>query len=118
MAHVRSRALDATPEALRRVARVLPGLEPAEAVAAICAGIRAHARITLDFHPDRLLADGRTVAEGLAADGIYRSQYETGISNGSRTAFPGGQRDGCGSPEDRCVGPRASPVERPAEAPP
>ncbi len=45
------------------------------------------------FHPDRLLADGRSVAESLAADGRYRSQYETGLSNGSRTAHPGGLRD-------------------------
>jgi hypothetical protein len=51
------------------------------------------ARITLNFHPDRLLRDGRIVAEALAADGIYRSQFETGISSGSRTAYPGGERD-------------------------
>ncbi|MBA4865470.1 DUF3626 domain-containing protein [Streptomyces sp. PSKA54] len=56
--------------------------------------IRDHARVTLNFHPDRLLADGRTVAESLCADGRYRSQYETGLSNGSRTAYPGGDRDG------------------------
>ncbi|MFE2743422.1 DUF3626 domain-containing protein [Streptomyces scopuliridis] len=55
--------------------------------------IRAHARITLNFHPDRLLADGATVAESMARDGRYRSQYETGLSNGSRTAVPGGDRD-------------------------
>ena len=54
---------------------------------------RAQARITLNFHPDRRLRDGRMVAEALAVDGIYRSQFETGISNGSRTAFPGGERD-------------------------
>ncbi|GIF41383.1 DUF3626 domain-containing protein [Actinoplanes xinjiangensis] len=40
------------------------------------------APITVNFHPDRPLADGRTVIEHLAADGIYRTQYETGISNG------------------------------------
>lgn len=40
------------------------------------------APITVNFHPDRLLADGRTVAWHLAADGTYRTQYETGISNG------------------------------------
>ncbi|MBO3738552.1 DUF3626 domain-containing protein [Actinoplanes sp. NEAU-H7] len=38
--------------------------------------------MTVNFHPDRPLADGRTVAEHLAADGVYRTQYETGISNG------------------------------------
>lgn len=40
------------------------------------------APVTVNFHPDRPLADGRTVAEHLAADGVYRTQYETGISNG------------------------------------
>ncbi|WP_343245120.1 DUF3626 domain-containing protein, partial [Streptomyces sp. SID14478] len=53
--------------------------------------------MTLNFHPDRLLpsADGRTtVADRLAADGRYRGQYETGLSNGSRSAHPGGLRDG------------------------
>ncbi len=60
----------------------------------ICDAIRRHGRVTLNFHPDRLLADGRTVAEALASDGVYRAQFETGISNGSRTAFPGGDRDG------------------------
>ncbi|MFJ4923544.1 DUF3626 domain-containing protein [Streptomyces sp. NPDC088725] len=56
--------------------------------------IRVHSRITLNFHPDRLLANSLTVAESLSQDGRYRSQYETGISNGSRTAVPGGARDG------------------------
>ncbi|GIE78797.1 DUF3626 domain-containing protein [Actinoplanes philippinensis] len=40
------------------------------------------AAITVNFHPDRLLADGRTVIEHLTTDGVYRTQYETGISNG------------------------------------
>ncbi|GAA0496946.1 hypothetical protein Ade02nite_54960 [Paractinoplanes deccanensis] len=51
------------------------------------------APITVSFHPDRLLADGRSVAEHLATDGVYRSQFETGISNGGLTAYPGGDRD-------------------------
>ncbi|MEZ4449433.1 MAG: DUF3626 domain-containing protein [Nannocystaceae bacterium] len=55
--------------------------------------LREFARIHVHFHPDRRLADGRRVADGLLADGRYRSQFETGLSNGSRTAFPGGERD-------------------------
>jgi hypothetical protein len=51
------------------------------------------ARITVNFHPDRLLADGRSVAEHLAGEGVYRSQFETGISNGGLTAYPGGDRE-------------------------
>jgi len=62
--------------------------------AGLIATIREHGRVTLNFHPDRIAAGGLTVAEGLAADGRYRGQYETGISNGSRSAFPGGDRDG------------------------
>jgi uncharacterized protein DUF3626 len=46
------------------------------------AGLFDRAVITVSFHPDRLLADGSTVAERLAAEGIYRTQFETGISNG------------------------------------
>jgi hypothetical protein len=33
------------------------------------------------------------VAESLLADGVYRNQFETGLSSGSPTAFPGGERD-------------------------
>jgi hypothetical protein len=48
-------------------------------------------RVTLNFHPDRLLA-GATVLEWLARDGVYQSQFETGTSNGGLTARPGGAR--------------------------
>lgn len=51
------------------------------------------ARVALHFHPDRPLENGETVAEGLLRSGRYSSQFETRISNGSRSAFPGGQRD-------------------------
>lgn len=54
--------------------------------------IRDRARLTLNFHPDRHDSEGRTVAAGLLADGRYRSQFETGISNGGRFAVPGGDR--------------------------
>ena len=59
----------------------------------LAALVRARARVTLNFHPDRLLEGGDTVANDLLARGRYRSQFETGISNGSRTAFAGGDRD-------------------------
>ncbi|WP_224278353.1 DUF3626 domain-containing protein [Nocardioides lacusdianchii] len=48
-------------------------------------------RVTLNFHPDRVL-DGANVLECLARDGVYRSQFETGTSNGGLTAHPGGDR--------------------------
>jgi len=38
-------------------------------------------RVTLHFHPDRLAA-GTPILERMARDGVYRSQFETGTSNG------------------------------------
>jgi hypothetical protein len=43
------------------------------------------AQVTLNFHPER-------VVEALARHGRYRSQFETGTSNGGLTAYPGGDR--------------------------
>ena len=48
-------------------------------------------RVTLNFHPDRAL-DGVPILVSLATDGVYRSQFETGTSNGGLTAHPGGDR--------------------------
>ncbi|MGX4734035.1 DUF3626 domain-containing protein [Kitasatospora griseola] len=47
--------------------------------------------VTLNFHPDREL-DGVPILESLARDGVYRSQFSTGTSNGGLTAHPGGDR--------------------------
>jgi len=60
--------------------------------AAAPAGVVERARITVSFHPDRPVG-AVTVAEALARDGRYRSQFETGISNGGLTAYPGGDRE-------------------------
>jgi len=48
-------------------------------------------RVTLHFHPDRL-AGGVPILRRMADDGVYRSQFETGTSNGGLTASPGGDR--------------------------
>lgn len=48
-------------------------------------------RVTLNFHPDRLVEDSSVLA-AMARDGVYRSQFETGTSNGGLTAHPGGDR--------------------------
>ncbi len=48
-------------------------------------------RVTLQFHPDWPFR-GRRVIDALADDGVYRSQFETGTSNGGLTAHPGGDR--------------------------
>lgn len=48
-------------------------------------------RITLNFHPDRLMR-GTPILRALAEDGTYHSQFVTGTSNGGLTAHPGGDR--------------------------
>ncbi|MET7518352.1 DUF3626 domain-containing protein [Streptomyces sp. NPDC005480] len=48
-------------------------------------------RVTLNFHPDRLL-HGKPILDALADDGLYHSQFVTGTSNGGLTAHPGGDR--------------------------
>ena len=55
--------------------------------------VRQHARIVLHFHPDRFGRKPASVAESLLSEGVYRNQFETGLSSGSPTAFPGGERD-------------------------
>ena len=47
--------------------------------------------ITVNFHPD-LAVHGRPIIEHLAAEGVYRSQFETGTSSGGLTAHSGGDR--------------------------
>jgi Protein of unknown function (DUF3626) len=48
-------------------------------------------RVTLHFHPDRLVARV-PILDAMARDGVYRTQFETGTSNGGLTAHPGGGR--------------------------
>jgi hypothetical protein len=55
--------------------------------------IRACARVAVHFHPDRFGYKQETVAESLLKEGFYLNQFETGLSSGGRTAFPGGDRD-------------------------
>lgn len=55
--------------------------------------ISSAARVVLHFHPDRQSSNRRTVAESLLTDSIYKNQFETGLSAGSRSAYPGGSRD-------------------------
>lgn len=55
--------------------------------------LQRDACVALHFHPDRVSRDGRTVAEALRDDGVYRTQFETGISNGMLSPERGGRRD-------------------------
>ncbi len=81
--------------ALERIERVLTRTAVARSEydrAMAC--VTAHARVALHFHPDRIGRHGTdSVAERLLADGIYRNQFETGVSSGSVSAFAGGARD-------------------------
>jgi hypothetical protein len=88
LAHVRAAAERDRPRNLARIERALPGAD----VDALSAALR-RARVTMSFHPDRPLADGRPVARALLEEGVYRSQFETRISGGGLTAHPGGDRD-------------------------
>jgi hypothetical protein len=62
-------------------------------VAALSVGdpLDARLRLTINFHPDRLVGE-RRILQRMAEDGVYRSQFVTGISNGGLTAYPGGDR--------------------------
>jgi hypothetical protein len=94
LAHVRLRAERGRESARARIEQVLAHAgQPATLAQSLAERLQATSRVTLNFHPDRPLSDGRTVAERLLVEGRYRSQFETRISNGSRTAFRGGDRD-------------------------
>ncbi|GAB3937682.1 DUF3626 domain-containing protein [Micromonospora vulcania] len=93
LAYVRSVALVERPAAVETVARVLVEADVDSRPEQLLAAISTHGRLTVNFHPDRACVDGRAVAAALAEDGVYRSQFVTGISNGGLTAYPGGDRD-------------------------
>ncbi|GAA3367519.1 hypothetical protein GCM10020367_66720 [Streptomyces sannanensis] len=48
-------------------------------------------RLTMNFHPDRMAGD-RPILVRMAEDGVYRSQFVTGTSNGGLTVHPDGDR--------------------------
>ncbi|WP_438297244.1 DUF3626 domain-containing protein [Streptomyces sp. HUAS TT7] len=62
-------------------------------VAALSSGgpLNRGLRLTMNFHPDRMSGD-RPILLKMAEDGIYRSQFVTGSSNGGLTARPGRDR--------------------------
>lgn len=57
------------------------------------AKLRAHSRVALHFHPDRLDPNFISVAKALYDQGVYKSQFETLLSNGKVAPQPGGDRD-------------------------
>lgn len=66
---------------------------PTQALQSAMKQLSQHGRVALHFHPDRIDNRGITVAQGLLRDGIYKSQFETHISNGQLSPELGGPRD-------------------------
>ncbi|KAK0624187.1 hypothetical protein B0T14DRAFT_425163 [Immersiella caudata] len=98
IAHIHSTPLTLRSQSLEMINHVLymaNCLPTSSTRTALLSAIRRTARVALHFHPDRPVGDfvSPTVASSLLADGIYRSQFETGISNGGHSARPGGARD-------------------------
>jgi len=48
--------------------------------------------VTVNFHPDRLTNNGKTVLENLLEQGLYHGQFRTGTSNGGLTTCKGRER--------------------------
>jgi len=82
LSHVRALAEGDRNVAIQRAAKVLARAGVDVGVGELCTRVAAVGRVGLNFHPDRIAADGRTVAEALLENGIYRNQFETRISNG------------------------------------
>jgi hypothetical protein len=74
----------------------IPGAAPARAlqhISTLASGgpLDPSLDVHLQFHPDRLHR-GEPLLRVLGREGLYRSQFETGSSNGGLTAHPGGDR--------------------------
>lgn len=107
--HIRLQAIALRPEAREVIHHILRMSNlPASTCDELLNTIRESARVAVHFHPDRLstisttaassdattsTTSTTTVSRGLLESGRYRSQFETGISNGSVSAFAGGPRD-------------------------
>jgi len=116
IAFVRARAQRDRDGALVRIGRVLDAAGIRAQPEELCAGLLRVGVLTINFHPDRIASNGRRVAAALAANGVYRSQFETSISSGGLTAHTGGDRDRW--EETLFGGAYQSADEIPAEAPP
>ena len=94
LAHVVSLVRRDQPAARARIAESLHRTGcSAEAFDHALACVRSHARVVLHFHPDRLGIKAIPVAEALLQDGIYRNQFETGLSTGGLFPVAGSPRD-------------------------
>lgn len=91
---IRAHALRGRSEARARVRALLSRHHITQRVYDLAiASTQRCVQIALHFHPERVGRTGRSVAQGLLETGVYKNQFETGVSSGSPTAFPGGERD-------------------------
>ncbi|KAK4450560.1 hypothetical protein QBC34DRAFT_493806 [Podospora aff. communis PSN243] len=99
IAHIHTTSLTQQPQSLEMINHVLymsNRLPAPETHSALLSAIRRTARVALHFHPDRPVtssSESTSVTSSLLTSGIYKSQFQTGISNGGLTARPGGARD-------------------------
>lgn len=77
--YVREVALQDRPAALAVIAEHLAGSGAAYRTEEVIAAVAAHGRLTVNFHPDRLLPGGWTVAEALDREGVYRLCWHPGF---------------------------------------
>ncbi|MBT2762511.1 DUF3626 domain-containing protein [Paenibacillus sp. ISL-20] len=92
--HVESTAAGQRKVALEMTKQILRKHEQdSVTIGSLLTHIEKSARVTLNFHPDRIMPTGHAVIESLLAEGIYHNQFITSVTNGSRTAYPGGDRD-------------------------
>lgn len=92
--HITNYARNHSLEAKERINHILKMSNiPSDIFNKAVSSLKENARIGLHFHPDRPDSSMKSVAEALLEQGIYRSQFETLISNASLSAFPGGARD-------------------------
>lgn len=94
LANVRAHAHRAMPRARSVIEGVLTSAEiPLSRYAEAVERLSSVGQIALHFHPERLSRSGESVIMGLLHTGEYKNQFETGLSSGSTSAYPGGRRD-------------------------
>lgn len=94
IAHIREYAKTRKSEAVTTIEQVLRmSNTPRSKFDTLIEKTKSKARVALHFHPDRLDPCMKCVAEALLDCGIYKSQFETGLSSGSVSAHLGGARD-------------------------
>lgn len=89
VAEINQRALRRQQGDLRRLDAALGKQILGRPSGVLVAHALANSRLTINFHPDRVAGNSKTVAENLLASGRYLPQQLTGISNGGRFGVGG-----------------------------